>query len=69
MFTNLWKNTIKDTDEQPGEEITLGEIRDGPKQRSFFPVELGFDTLPVMCSGLEVLWTPYCWDFYGGFFT
>lgn len=59
----------KDTDEQPGEEIHW--VRSGTvlSEGSSVSVELGCDTLPVVCSGLEVLRTPYCCDFYGGFFT
>ena len=43
MFTSLLKNTIKDTDEQPDEEMR--RVRSGR-----VPVELGWDTLLVwMC--------------------
>lgn len=48
-FTSLLKDVIKDTDEWPDEEVH----REGPKHRSFCPMELGctnlLETLKTLC--------------------
>ena len=41
MLTSLLKDEIKDTHEQPDEEIHRSEVWEGPQHRNFCPLKLG----------------------------
>ena len=42
MLTSLLKDEIKDTHEQPDEEIHRSEVWEGPQHRNFCPLKLWF---------------------------
>ena len=67
MFTNVLKDMIKHTDEQPDEEVHCqGKVRKGSEHRSFCPHGAGRPHSPSkwMCSThLETPQTPHYWDF------
>lgn len=66
-ITNFLQRILKDTNQQPGEEMTY--IGRGPKQRSFCPLGVGaqhdgtWSVLVPWFPNLEALRTPSFWDF------
>ena len=67
MFTSVLKDMIKDTDEQPDEEVhRQGKVRKGSEHRSFCPhgADRPHSPRKWMCSThLETPQTPHYWDF------
>ena len=68
MFTSVLKDMIKDTDEQPDEEVhRQGKVRKGSEHRSFCPhgADRPHSPRKWMCSThLEILRIPLFEDFY-----
>ena len=66
MFTSVLKDMIKDTDEQPDEEVhRQGKVRKGSEHRNFCPRGAGRPHSPSkwMCSAhLETPQTPHYGD-------
>lgn len=70
MFTSLFKDMTKGTDEQPDKEIH--RMRSGwvPSAGASVPMGLGCVHPPLytdVFTNLEALWIPYFWESYGGF--
>lgn len=67
MLTNLLKDVIKDTDEQPDEEMNSVRSERVPSTEASVPTEMGYLTL--QCSLTWKLPEPHTTGFYGGFLT
>ena len=61
MLTSLLKDEIKDTHEQPDEEIHRSEVWEGPQHRNFCPPGVGVHHIPGMwvCSFTWKLFEPH----------